>query len=168
MSQDDLISSIVREVLAEMSTGKKSEPATSAGGLDPAKDFPLATKRPDLVKTSTGKSLSDITLEAVIKGEITADEIRITPQTLELQAQIAEKVGRPQLAQNCRRAAELTKVSDERILQIYNQLRPYRCTKAEMLAIADELETKYGAKVCASFVREAADVYERRGRLRTE
>jgi propanediol dehydratase small subunit len=168
VSQDDLISSIVREVLAEMNAGKKSEPAANPGGLDPAKDFPLATKRPDLVKTSTGKSLSDITLEAVVKGDVTADEIRITPETLELQAQIAEKVGRPQLAQNCRRAAEMTKVSDERILQIYNQLRPYRCTKPELLAIADELENKYGAKVCANFVREAADVYERRGRLKAD
>ena len=54
------------------------------------------------------------------------------------------------------------------MLQIYNALRPYRSTKAELLAIADELENKYGAKVNAAFVREAADVYERRGRLRQE
>jgi propanediol dehydratase small subunit len=68
---------------------------------------------------------------------------------------------------NMRRAAELTRVADERILEIYNALRPYRSTKAELLAIADELENKYGAKINAAFVREATDVYERRGRLNT-
>jgi len=179
VAQEELISTIVREVLAELNSGATNgraatavAPVTAATNgakpaLDPARDFPLSTKRPDLVKTSTGKGLQDITLEAAIKGAITAEELRITPEVLELQAQIAEKVLRPQLAQNIRRAKELTRVSDERILQIYNALRPYRSTKAELLAIADELENQYGAKVCAAFVREAADVYERRGRLKT-
>jgi propanediol dehydratase small subunit len=176
MSQQDLISAIVREVLNELAPGQASGgaalPAAPApavgGGLDPARDFPLAAKRPDLIKTSTGKSLDQVTLEAALKGEITAEELRITPETLELQAQISEKAGRPQLARNIRRAAELTRVSDERVLQIYNALRPYRSTKAELLAIADELDTKYGAKINAAFVREAAGLYERRGRLRQE
>ncbi len=148
MSQEDLISAIVREVLNELS----GQGAPKAGGngsyaveLDIKRDFPLAEKRPELVKTAgTGKPLSAITLEAVVKGDITAEEIRITPETLQLQSQVAEKAGRPQLARNMLRAAELTKVSDERILQIYNALRPYRSTKAELLAIADELEQKYG------------------------
>jgi propanediol dehydratase small subunit len=171
VSQEDLISAIVREVLNELS----GQGAPKAGGngsyaveLDIKRDFPLAEKRPELVKTAgTGKPLSAITLEAVVKGDITAEEIRITPETLQLQSQVAEKAGRPQLARNMLRAAELTKVSDERILQIYNALRPYRSTKAELLAIADELEQKYGAKINADFVREAAHVYESRGRLKT-
>ena len=180
MSQQDLISAIVREVLNELSTSPGQAPAgaakpaapasaTATGGrLDPARDFPLASKRPDLIRTGSGKSLDQVTLEAALKGEIAAEELRITPETLELQAQISEKAGRPQLARNIRRAAELTRVSDERVLQIYNALRPYRSTKGDLLAIADELETKYGAKINAAFVREAADVYERRGRLRQE
>ena len=77
-------------------------------------------------------------------------------------------MGRGMFAANLRRAAELTKVSDERVLEMYNALRPYRSTKAELLAIADELEQKYGAKVNAAFVREACEVYERRGRLRQD
>jgi propanediol dehydratase small subunit len=178
VSQEDMISAIVREVLMEMNTGRSAAKgagaaapapvATNGAGLDPAKDFPLSEKRPDLVKTATGKHLADITLEAAVKGDITADELRITPETLELQAQIADKVGRPQLARNMRRAGELTRLPDDRILQMYNALRPYRSNKAELLAIADELENKYGAKVSAAFVREAADVYERRGRLRQD
>lgn len=131
-------------------------------------DYPLSEKRPDLVQTATGKTLDQITLEAIMNGEITADEIRITPQTLEYQAQISESIHRPQLAANMRRAGELTKVPDERILEIYNALRPYRSTKAELLAIADELENQYGAKVNADFVREAIQVYETRGRLKPE
>ncbi len=166
MSQQELISAIVREVLAELNGGKAAPAPVANGRLDYRRDYPLAEKRPELVKTATGKSLADITLDAVVSGEIKAEEIRITPQTLEYQAQIAESIGRPQLARNMRRAAELTKVPDERILQMYNSLRPNRSTKAQLLAIADELESQYGAKVCAAFVREAAEVYERRGVLK--
>ncbi|MBC7106467.1 MAG: diol dehydratase small subunit, partial [Firmicutes bacterium] len=134
--------------------------------LDPARDYPLATRRPELVRTPGGRRLDELTLERVMSGEVTADEFRITPETLRLQAEIAAAVGRRQLAENLRRAAELTAIPDERILEIYNALRPYRSTKAELLAIADELESRYGARINAAFVREAAEVYERRGRLK--
>ena len=83
-----------------------------------------------------------------------------------MQAQVAESVGRDAFASNLRRAAELIAVPDKRILEIYNSLRPYRSTKAELYAIADELENQYNCKINAAFVREAADVYERRGRLK--
>lgn len=177
MSQQELISAIVREVLSELNGGKAvAAPPSSNGhklgtipeGLDYRRDYPMAVKRPEMVKTATGKSLADITLDAVVSGAVKAEEIRITPQTLEYQAQIGESIGRPQFARNLRRAAEMTAVPDERILEIYNLLRPNRSTKAELLAIADELQTKYGAKVCADFVREAANVYERRGVLKKD
>lgn len=180
MSQQDLISAIVREVMAELNGGKgvlNGAPAANGGQgngaaagrkLDHRRDYPLAEKRPELVRTATGKSLSEITLEAVVSGAVKADEIRITPQTLEYQAQIGESIGRPQFAHNLRRAAEMTAVPDARILQMYNALRPNRSTKAELLAIAAELEGQYGAKICAGFVREAAEVYDRRGVLRKE
>jgi propanediol dehydratase small subunit len=170
MSQQDMIATIVREVLAELNGGKSAPALVSSNGgkLDYRKDYPLAKKRPDLVRTSSGKSLDDITLEAITSGAIKAEEIRITPQTLEYQAQIAESISRPQLARNMRRAGELTRVPDARMLEIYNALRPNRSTKAQLLAIADELDGTYSAKVCASLVREAANVYEARGVLRKE
>lgn len=130
------------------------------------RDYPLAEKRPDLVKTAKGRALDEVTLDAVLSGEIEADEIRVTPEILEYQAQIADSVGRPQLAANLRRAGELTRVPDERILEIYNAMRPNVSTKEELLGIADELENEYDAKINADLVREAAGVYERRGRLR--
>lgn len=56
--------------------------------------------------------------------------------------------------------------SDERILAIYNALRPFRSSQAELLAIADELEHTWHATVNAAFVRESAEVYQQRHKLR--
>ena len=89
-----------------------------------------------------------------MKGNIKPEDLRITGKTLLLQAEIAEQVGRWQLAQNFRRAAELTKVPDDRILEIYTALRPYRSSKEELLSIAEELENQYGAVLCANHVRK--------------
>ncbi len=171
MNQEKLIEELVNEVLKKMQQGGTAAARKTVGGnygedLDPEKDYPLATKRPELLKTPTGKRLADVTLENVLKGEITAADVRITPETLKMQAKIAEKVGRYQFAQNLLRASELTQLPDERVLEIYNALRPYRSTKEELLEIADELEKKYNAVVNANFIREAADVYERRGILK--
>ena len=140
----------------------------SAAKLNHRKDYPLSRRRPDLIRSAGGLSLEEITLQKVISKEIRFEDIQIRPETLEFQAQIAESAGRPRLAANLRRASELTRLPDERILQIYNALRPYRSTKQELLDIAEELESQYQAKVCASLVREAAEVYERRGRLRRD
>lgn len=171
MVQQKLVEDIVREVIKSMYQEAKAAPAAApatSAGLSPDRDYPLATKRPELVKTPTGKSLGDITLDRVLKSEVGPDDVRISPQTLRMQAEIAEGVGRVQFAQNLRRAAELTAIPDNRILEIYNALRPYRSTKQELLDIAHEMETKYNAKINASFVREAAEVYERRNRLKAD
>jgi propanediol dehydratase small subunit len=130
--------------------------------LDPAVDYPLSVNRKDLLFTPTGKSIDDITLEAVVSGEVQAADLRITPDTLRLQAQVSEKDGRKQLGANLRRAAEMTAISDERVLQSYNSLRPNASSKAELEAIAEELESQYNAGLLAELVREAAEVYERR------
>ncbi len=134
--------------------------------LEAQKDYPLAQKRPDLARSASGMKLEDITLEKVKAGQITFDDIKIRPETLEYQAQIAESVGRVRLAANLRRAAEMTRIPDARLLEMYNALRPYRSTKQELLQIAEELETQYQAKVCGALVREAAEVYDKRGRLK--
>ncbi len=75
-----------------------------------AADYPLTSKRKGDIKTPTGKALEDITLEKVLSGEINADDIRISPETLEMQAQIAESMNRDAIARNFRRAAELIRV----------------------------------------------------------
>jgi propanediol dehydratase small subunit len=133
-----------------------------AATLHPIEDYPLGRNRPDLLHTPTGKTLEDLTLERALDGGVTAEDLRITPSTLELQAQVAEAAHRPQLAQNFRRAAELTAVPDERVLEIYASLRPNASSKEELLAIADELETAFSAPINAELVRDAARVYEQR------
>lgn len=169
-----LIAQIVAEVLEGMPQGSSpspapSRPAPAAGGVKiTADDYPLYTKHPELIKTNTGKDLDEITLQNIADGKIKAEDVRISPQTLEMQAQVAESVGRPQLAENFRRAQELIAVPDARVLEMYNALRPNRSTKPELLAIADELENQYKAVITAAMVREAAEVYERRNKLRKD
>ncbi|VEB02561.1 glycerol dehydratase small subunit [Klebsiella pneumoniae] len=86
-------------------------------------DYPLATRCPEHILTPTGKPLTDITLEKVLSGEVGPQDVRISRQTLEYQAQIAEQMQRHAVARNFRRAAELIAIPDERILAIYNALR---------------------------------------------
>lgn len=127
-------------------------------------EYPLSDN-PDQVETPDGTTLSEITLEGIVEGEIDGDSIAISPDTLEKQARVADQNGRPQLAQNFRRAAELTVVPDERILEIYNALRPSGMEKEQLQSMADELEEEYDAQINADLVREAIDVYEQRGLL---
>lgn len=134
--------------------------------FDPVADYPLAERRPDLVQTPTGKSLAALTLEAVLDGTVSAEDVRIRPQTLELQAQVAEAAGRAPLARALRRAAELTALPDAEIMATYEALRPRRETREGLLALAERLDTLYHAPLNAALVREAAVVYEQRGLLR--
>jgi propanediol dehydratase small subunit len=113
----------------------------------------------------SGRPVDEITLDAVRAGEITPADIRIHPTTLAHQARVAEEHANPQLAANFRRAAELTDLSDDRVMAIYEALRPRRSTKAELLSVADELDGA-DAPLNAALVREAADAYEARGLLR--
>ncbi|KOQ94696.1 diol dehydratase small subunit [Pluralibacter gergoviae] len=133
-----------------------------------ARDYPLASRCPEKILTPTGRPLTDITLENVLSGAVGPQDVRISRQTLEYQAQIAEEMHRDAVARNFRRAGELIAIPDARILEIYNALRPYRSSKAELLAIADELEHTWNAEVNAAFVREAAKVYQQRSKLRKE
>ena len=166
MDQELLMKQIVEQVMAAMNKGAASAPSTPAGGRMTAANYPLAEKETDKLKTPTGKPFSSLSYEKVLSGELTSDDMRIAPETLEYQAQVAESVNREAFAGNLRRAAELIAVPDERLLEIYNALRPYRSTKQELLDIAGELDSKYGAKTAAALVREAAEVYEKRDRLK--
>jgi len=132
--------------------------------FDPKRDYPLGTERPDLVSTPGGVPLADVTLAAIRAGTLRADEIRATPETLRLQAEVARAAGRSQLAANLDRAAELAVVPDDLLLEIYTALRPRRATADELEAWASRLED-LDASTTAAFVREAAAVYAERGLL---
>jgi propanediol dehydratase small subunit len=132
--------------------------------FDPSNDYPLGTRRPDLVSTPGGVPLGDVTLDALRAGTLDADEMRSTPATLRLQAEVALAAGRTQLAESFERAAELAAVPDELLLDVYTALRPRRATAAELDAWAARLEG-YEATKTAAFVREAAAAYAERGLL---
>ncbi|ORA32879.1 diol dehydratase small subunit [Mycobacterium aquaticum] len=113
----------------------------------------------------SGRSVHDVTVEAARNGALTLDDVRISRETLLGQADIADQAGSVQLAQNLRRASELTALSAEDMLAAYEALRPGRSTFEELHAVADRLAAQE-AHTCAEFVREAAAVYRRRGLLR--
>lgn len=133
--------------------------------FDPARDYPLGSRRADLVETSGGTPLAEVTLERARQGALAAGELRATPETLRLQAAVARAACRTALADNLERAAELAGVPDEELLAVYTALRPGRATAEELERWAARLES-LGASRTAAFVREAATAYAGRGLLR--
>lgn len=113
--------------------------------------------------SATGRPLDTLNMEAVLAGQLTTEDFRISAATLRAQADAAEAAGYRQLAENFRRAAELTGISNEEVLAMYNTLRPGRTTYRELLALADRLERDFDAPLTAALVREAAEVYLTRG-----
>ena len=168
LSNEELIASVVRQVMKEINgwTASAAAPSAPGSGEITAADYPLGMKRKDLLKSPRGIPFDELTLENIESGKVTFEDFSIYADVLTLQGNIAASAGRTQIALNFARAREMTKIPDERILEMYNSLRPHRSTKAELLAIADELQNKYNATVCAGFVKEAADVYERRKLLK--
>jgi len=126
--------------------------------------YPVGEKQPERVRTRHGRPLGDLTLDNLLAGHVTASDFGITAEGLRLQASIAEQAGRPLLAQNLRRGAELVEIPDDVLLEVYEQLRPGRARgAADLRAMADRLRRSYGAEETARLIEEAAAVYERRG-----
>jgi len=127
-------------------------------------DYPLAETRSDKIRGQRGKSLDDITLDAVMAGRVTMEDLRITPQALADQAEISRAAKRPTLALNFERASELVSVPQDFIMSSYEMLRPGRAkSKAQLLDVANIFRQTYKAERIAKFIEEAADIYERRG-----
>ena len=126
--------------------------------------YPVGEKQPERVRTRNGHMLGELTLENLLAGQVDSSDFRITSDGLRLQSAIADKAGRPNLAQNLRRGAELVEIPDTVLLNIYELLRPGRAQSADELRnAANQLRETYGAIETASLIEEAALVYERRG-----
>ncbi len=128
--------------------------------------YPLGEYEKDRIASKTGKKLTDITLEEVMKDHVSSDDIKISKEMLKAQGQVAKEAGNDPMEKNFERAAELVDVPDDVILKMYDKLRPNRSTKLELVMMAQELLEKYNARNCAKLVMEAAEVYEKRGILR--
>ena len=128
--------------------------------------YPLGEYEKERIASKTGKKLTDITLDEVMKDHVSSDDIKISKEMLKAQGQVAKEAGNDPMEKNFERAAELVDVPDDVILKMYDKLRPNRSTKLELVMMAQELMEKYNARNCAKLVMEAAEVYEKRGILR--
>ena len=118
-----------------------------------------------MTQAFSGRDSAELTLDRLARDELGTDDVRIHPGTLEHQAEVAERNANPQLAANFRRAAELALVPEAEVMAMYEALRPHRSSADELAQLASALEG-YPAPLCAALVREAAEVYGRRGLLR--
>ena len=116
----------------------------------------------------SGRRLDELKIEDVLSGDLSSEDFRISAETLRRQAQAALDAGYRQVAENLLRASELTRLSNEEVLNIYDKLRPGRTTYQEMKAIAERLESDFNAPLTAAFIREAAEVYLRRGIVKAD
>ena len=91
----------------------------------------------ETLRSATGRTLDELDMQAILSGKLTPDDFRISAETLREQALAAEQAGYGQLAENFRRAAELTGISNEQVFHIYTMLRPGRATYDELIALAE-------------------------------
>ena len=120
------------------------------------------------IQTASGRSLKELTMEALLAGELTTEDFRISGETLRRQADAAEAAGYRQFAENLRRAAELTHIPNDQVLEIYHTLRPGRTPYNQLISLAEHLKNDCDAPLNASLVREAAEVYLERGIVKLE
>lgn len=128
--------------------------------------YPFGQHETERLQAASGRPFAELTLDQL--DALTPEDISIHADTLRAQADVARKAGFPQLAANLLRAAELTVVPKDEVLQIYTMLRPGRTSYDGLLKLAEWLETQYAAVENARFVREAAEAYRQRGLLRRE
>lgn len=131
-----------------------------------ANDYPLGKNKSQLIFTPGGVNINDITFENLKTEKMKRDDCTVSSDSLLYQAQIAEQDDNRTMADNFRRAAEMVHIESDRIIEIYNALRPYRSTESELLEIVRELRETYNAEKTADFVEEAAGVLKLRKKLR--
>jgi len=119
-------------------------------------------------KAESALGLGDLTLDALRAGKVQASDLTIRRQTLLDQADLADKRGYPQLARNFRRAAELTAIPNDVLLETYEKLRPYRATYYQLLALSQEIAARYDAPETGEYIRQAAEAYKSKGLVKAE
>jgi propanediol dehydratase small subunit len=138
-----------------MTRERKTPPHPTPGEIDPRRSVLRADP-------------AALTLEQLRAGKIAPDDVTISRETLLAQAERAEAEGYPQLARNFRRAAELTAIPNEVLLETYEKLRPYRSTYYALLAMSQEISARYDAPETGEYIRQAAEAYRDKGLLAKE
>jgi len=114
-------------------------------------------------KSESALALEDLTLDALRAGKVTASDLTIKRATLLDQARLAEERGYKELARNFRRAAELTAIPNDVLIETYEKLRPYRATYYQLLSLAQEIAARYDAPETGDYIRQAAEAYQAKG-----
>ena len=130
--------------------------------------FPLGVHHRDEISAKSGRPLRNMTLDHVRKGAARPDDLSASDKTLELQAQFAREAGYDEVAANLMRAAELTRIPNTEILDIYEALRPGRSTYYQLLSLSQQITSMYGAEYTGSYIREAAEAYRDTGLLKMD
>ena len=81
MDQELLVRQIMQEVLKNM---KGSAAACECGDKVTVADYPIGEKKPELIKSASGKSLDELTLECVIDGSLTVSQKKLLNYRLRL------------------------------------------------------------------------------------
>jgi propanediol dehydratase small subunit len=117
--------------------------------------YPLYREARERITLPSGRPIEDFSVESLEAGRLGPQDLGIHEETLRAQAAIAEQAGFAPLARNLERAAELTRVPADKILDVYEALRR-GAHGAALEALAAEVEEDYGAVLTAAFIREAA------------
>jgi propanediol dehydratase small subunit len=116
--------------------------------------YPLYREGRERITLPSGRPVTEFSVESLEAGRLGAEDLGIHEETLRAQAALAREAGFAPLARNLERAAELTRVPAEKILEIYEALRR-GSESAAFEALAAEVEEDYGAVLTAAFIREA-------------
>jgi len=139
-----------------------------SGEQEPKYRFPLGQHHRDEIATKSGRPLEELDLQRILGGQVGADDVSVSDKTLELQAQFARRAGYHEVAENLERAAEMTRIPNDEILEIYEALRPGRSTYYQLLSLSQQIISMYAAEYTGAFVREAAEAYRDTGLLKMD
>jgi propanediol dehydratase small subunit len=131
-------------------------------------NFPLGIHHRDEIKANSGRPVSELTLEQVLSGAALPDDASASAETLEMQAKFARDAGYDEVAANLTRAAEMTRIPNDEILDMYEALRPGRSTYYRLLSLSQRIASMYEAEHTAAYIREAAEAYRDTGLLRMD
>ena len=130
--------------------------------------FPLGEHHRDEITTQSGRPLQDLTLDQVLGGDVSPADVSVNGETLMVQAGFARDAGYDQVADNLARAAEMTRIPNDELLEIYESLRPGRSTYYQLLSISQRIASMYDAELTGAYIREAADAYRDTGLLKMD
>lgn len=126
-------------------------------------NYPLGEHMAERLRARSERPLAEVTVDACAAGTLAPADIAVHADTLRLQADVARRAGRPQLAENLERAAEMVAMPAELIFEVYEKLRPGRARDAaELTALAERLRRDYGAARVGHLIEGAARAYAER------